>query len=56
MFDELNSEILRTGLLTAIIQLRNGASSGCDLWLNEFFKNALESLVSYLHNLFNILF
>ena len=31
MFDELNSEILRTELLTAIKQLRNGASSGPDL-------------------------
>ena len=56
MFDELNSEILRTELLTAIKQLRNGASSGPDLWLNEFFKNALESLVFYLHDLFNTLF
>ena len=56
MFDELNSEILRTELLTAIKQLRNGARSGPDLLLNEFFKNGSETLVTYLHNLFNKLF
>ena len=56
MFDELNSEILRTELLTAINQLRNGASPGPDFLLNEFFKNGSETLVIYLHNLFNKLF
>ena len=56
MFDELNSEILRSELLTAIKQLRTGASSGPDLLLNEFFKNGSETLVTYLHNLFNKLF
>ena len=56
MFDELNSEMLRTELLTAIKQLRNGASSGPDLLLNEFFKNGSGTLVTYLHNLFNKLF
>ena len=39
MFDELNSEILRTDLLTFINQLRNGASPGPDWLSNEFFKN-----------------
>ena len=38
MFDELNSEILRSELLTAIRQLRNGEGSGPDLLLNEFFS------------------
>ena len=61
MFDELNSEKLRTELLTTIKQLRNGASSGPDLLLNEFFKKKKkrsETLVTYvyLHNLFNKLF
>lgn len=56
MFDELNGEISRTELLAAIKQLRNGASSGPDLWLNEFFKNGTESLMNYLHTLFNKLF
>ena len=56
MFDELNNEILRTELLTAINQLRNGASPGPDLLLNEFFKNGSETLVIYLHKFFNKLF
>ena len=56
MFDELNMEIIRTELLTAIKQLRNGASSGPDLWLNDFFKNGLETLIHYLHAVFNKLF
>ena len=46
MFDELNSGILRNELLTAIKQLRNGASSGPDLLLNEFFKTGSETLVT----------
>ena len=54
MFDELNGEILRTELLTAIKQLRNGASSGPDLLLNECFKIGSETLVTYLHNLFQM--
>ena len=41
MFDELNSDILRTELLTANKQLQNGASSGPDLLLNECFKNGV---------------
>ena len=47
MFDELNNEILRTELLTAINQLRNGASPGPDLLLNEFFQKRIGNL-SYL--------
>ena len=47
MFDELNNEILRTELLTAIKQLRNGASPDPDLLLNEFFKKRIGNL-SYL--------
>lgn len=56
MFDELNADILRNELLTAIKQLANGPSSGPDLLLNEFFKNGSESLSYYLHALFNKLF
>ena len=56
MFDELNRKILRTELLTAIKQLRNGVGSGPDLLLNEFFKNGSETLIHYLHILFNKLF
>ena len=47
MFDKLNREILKSELLSAIKQLRNGASAGPDLLLNEFFKNGSESLIHY---------
>lgn len=56
MFDELNSAILKDELLSAIKQLRNGASSGPDLLLNEFFKHGSVSLINYMHVLFNRLF
>ena len=56
MFDELDMEISRTELLIAIKQLRNGANSGPDLLLNEIFKNGSETLIHYLHVLFNKLF
>ena len=56
MFDEVNMDISRDELFNAIKQLRNGASSGPDLLLNEFFKNGSVSMVSYLHALFNKLF
>ena len=56
MFDELNSEVIKDELLSAIKQLRNGASSGPDLLLNEFFKQGSVLLINYLHALFNRLF
>ena len=56
MFDELNTVILKTELITAIKQLRNGTSSGPDILLNVFFKNGSETLINYLHALFNKLF
>ena len=56
MFDELNTDILNDEILTAIKQLRNGASSGPDMFLNEFFKYGSASLINYLHALFNKLF
>ena len=56
MFNELNTEISFTELLSAIKQLRNGASGGPDLLLNEFFKKGTDFLVHYLHELFNKLF
>ena len=56
IFDELNREILKTELITAIKQLRNGASSGPDLLLNEFSKTDLKLLFTicmlYLTNCF----
>ena len=56
MFNELNTEISFPELLSAIKQLRNGASRGPDLLLNEFFKKGTDVLVHYLHELFNKLF
>ena len=56
IFDELNCEIQTNELLKAIKQLRNGASAGPDLVLNEFFKNGSENLIQYLSILFNKLF
>ena len=56
IFNELNTDISVEEIKTAIKQLRNGASGGPDLWLNEFFKKSSEILFSYVHNLFNKLF
>ena len=56
IFNELNTDISVEEIKTPIKQLRNGASCGPDLWLNEFFKKGFEILFSYLHNLFNKLF
>ena len=56
MFDELNREISKTELTSAIKQLRNDASAGPDLLLNDFFKNGTGTLINYLHALFNKLF
>ena len=53
MFEELDVEITNEELLKSIKQLRNNASGGPDLLLNEFFKNASNVLLPYLHKLFN---
>ena len=56
MFDELNTDILKDEIHTAITQLRNRASPGPDMLLNEFFKYGSASLFNYLHALFTKLF
>ena len=56
MFNELNTEISFNELLSAIKQLRKGASGWPDLLLNEFFKKGTDGLVHYLHKLFNKIF
>ena len=56
MFEELNEPISMEEIKTGVHQLRNGASSGQDLFLNEFLKNGTNSLKNYLHNLFNKIF
>ena len=38
MFEELNIPISYSEILLAVKQLRNGASAGPDLLLNEFLK------------------
>lgn len=56
MFEELNAEISFLEIQKAVKQLRNGASGGPDLFLNEFFKNGSDTLLKYIHTLFNKLF
>ena len=56
MFEELNAEISLFEIQKAVKQLRNGASGGPDLFLNEFFKNGSDTLLKYIHTLFNKLF
>ena len=56
MFDELNLAISGDEIKMAIKQLRNGASAGPDLFLNECFKKGSNVLISYIQNLFNKIF
>ena len=56
MFAELNVEISYLEIKKAVKQLRNGASAGPDLFLNEFFKNGNDTLIVYIYTLFNKIF
>ena len=56
MFEELNAEISLFEIQKAVKQLRNGASGGPDLFLNEVFKNGSDTLLKYIHTHFNNLF
>ncbi|MEW8548380.1 MAG: reverse transcriptase family protein, partial [Candidatus Thiodiazotropha sp.] len=56
MFDELNVEISLLEINSAVKQLKNGKSAGPDLFLNEFFKNGTNTLLNYVHKLFNRIF
>ncbi|MCG8045176.1 MAG: reverse transcriptase family protein [Candidatus Thiodiazotropha taylori] len=56
IFDELNEPIELGEVQTAIKELRNGASAGPDLLLNEFLKHGSEILVAFIHRLFNHIF
>lgn len=56
MFDELNVPITLDEIKRAVKQLRNGASAGPDLYINEFLKNGSEVLLNYIHTLFNKVF
>lgn len=56
MFEELNLSISFEEIKKGVSQLRNGASAGPDLFLNEFLKRGTESLLAYIHTLFNKIF
>ena len=56
MFDELNVPITLDEIKRALKQLRNGASGGPDLYINELFKNGSDVLLNYIHTLFNKVF
>ena len=56
MFEELNGAITYLEMKKAVKQLRNGASAGPDLFLNEFFKNGNDTLMKYIYTLLNKLF
>ena len=56
MFEELNLPISFEEIKKGVSQLRNGASAGPDLFLNEFLKKGTNGLLSYIHGLFNKLY
>ena len=56
MFDELNVEISMQEIRKAVQLLKNGKRSGPDLLINELLRYGINSLLSYLHILFNKIF
>ena len=56
MFEELNGAITYLEIKKVVKQLRNGASAGPDLFLNEFFKNGNDTSMKYIYTLFNKIF
>ena len=56
MFEELNVPISMEEIKKGVRQLRNGASAGPDLFLNEFLISGTNGLITYIHNLFNKIF
>ena len=56
MFEELNVPITVEEIRKGLKQLKNGASSGPALNLNEFLKHGTNGLLHYLLNLYNKLF
>ena len=55
MFEELNVPISLEKIKKGVSHLRTGASSGPDLFLNEFLKKGTNGLMTYIHcfTLFN---
>ena len=56
MFEGLNLSISLEEIKDGVRQLRNGASAGPDLFLNEFLKKGANELITYMHSLFNKIF
>ena len=56
MFEELNSKISNSEILTAIKQLKTNKSAGPDLLLNEFFIQGQDILLPLFYSLFNKVF
>ena len=56
MFEELNIPLSYSEVLLAVKQLKNEASAGPDLLLNDVFKNGTSILMTYIHRLFNKIF
>ena len=55
MFNELNIEISCSEILEACKQLPTEKNNGPDISLNDFFKYGSDTLLPYLHTLFNVL-
>ena len=56
MFSELNINITHEEIFKACRELKNGRSGGPDYVLNEFFKYGIDTFISYLGKLFNVIF
>ena len=56
MFEDLNVPISVEEIRKGLKQLKNGASAGPDLMLNEFLKYGTNDLLSYLQTLYNKMF
>ena len=56
MFQELDVEISLIQIRKAVQSLKNGKSSGPDLWINEFIKYGITNFLEYFYVLFNKMF
>ena len=56
MFHELDAEISVSEIRKGVKSVKNGKSCGPDLFLNEFIKYGINTLIGYLHVLFNKIF
>ena len=56
MFQELDAEISLNEIRKGVQSLKCGKSCGPDFFLNEFLKYGINSLIEYIHVLFNKIF